>query len=248
MDRSPWYERAVARRTPEPDAARMDRDPWHGLRFIGGGSAGDRSTDPVDGSGASWAASEAVASGAVALGAAAPDADTVVALDAPRSPVLTDVELIGTHLRASGALATGNFTRLSDYLNHVEGFFQLSDVILLTRTGAPTRVVIPELRVRLDEIALVGQRDPDLVSTPDDHYVPKRRQRLLVMTAAHIVSGFAYLHEQASVTAFIDADDPPFIPMRDVRVRWLADRRLAGRYRFALIQRRHITGVATDVG
>ena len=35
--------------------------------------------------------------------------------------------------------------------------------------------------------------------------------------------------------------------MTNVRVRWLADRRLAGRFPFALIQRRKIIGVATEV-
>ncbi len=217
----------------------MDRDAWRTGRWFGAAPAGGdfrRAGDvPVT---VDEPPAEAVPA----------EAGIRLAVEPARLPILADVELVGTHLRASGLLEIGGFTRLSDYLNHVDGFFQLSDVILLTRTGVPTRVVIPELRVRLDEIALVGQREPEIHSTPDDHYVPKRRQRLLVMTAAHIVSGFAYLHEQASVTAFIDADDPPFIPMRDVRVRGLADRRLAGRYRFALVQRRHITGVATDQG
>jgi hypothetical protein len=34
--------------------------------------------------------------------------------------------------------------------------------------------------------------------------------------------------------------------MSNVRVRWLADRRLAARYPFALIQRAQILGVATE--
>ena len=45
---------------------------------------------------------------------------------------------------------------------------------------------------------------------------------------------------------FVDSTDPRFIPMSNVRVRWLADRRLAGRYPFALIQRSQILGVATE--
>jgi hypothetical protein len=47
--------------------------------------------------------------------------------------------------------------------------------------------------------------------------------------------------------AFLDATDPHFIPMTNVRVRWLADRRPAGRFPFVLIQRDHIVGVATGV-
>jgi hypothetical protein len=44
----------------------------------------------------------------------------------------------------------------------------------------------------------------------------------------------------------VDSTDPRFIPMSNVRVRWLADRRLAGRYPFALVQRSQILGVATE--
>jgi hypothetical protein len=46
--------------------------------------------------------------------------------------------------------------------------------------------------------------------------------------------------------AFVDATDPKFIPMTDVRVRWLSDRKLAARYPFALVQRTQIVGVATE--
>jgi hypothetical protein len=46
--------------------------------------------------------------------------------------------------------------------------------------------------------------------------------------------------------SFVDTTDPKFIPMARVRVRWLADRRLAARYPFALVQRNQILGVATE--
>jgi hypothetical protein len=46
--------------------------------------------------------------------------------------------------------------------------------------------------------------------------------------------------------AFVGATDPKFIPMNNVRVRWLSDRRLAARLPFALVQRSQILGVATE--
>jgi hypothetical protein len=168
-------------------------------------------------------------------------------LPAAPEPALTRVELIGTHLRAEGSVDLGSFRRLSDYVNLLSGFFTIHDVTLMSRIGEPTRIAFDDLRVRLDEIGLIAQQSPEPYDPPSDVLVKKDRRRLVVMTPAHLVYGFAYLHPQASMTAFVDATDPPFVPMTNVRLRWLADRRLAGRYPFALVHRSHIIGVATDV-
>lgn len=158
------------------------------------------------------------------------------------------VELVGSHLRAAGSVDLGNFHRVSDYVNFLTGFFTIRDVTLLSRIGEPTRLTFPDLRVRLDEIAIVGQADPEIAPTDDDNALSLRQRRqLVVTTAAHIVYGFAYMHAEASLMAFVDSTEPRFIPLENVRVRWLADRRLAGRYPFALVQRAHIIGVTTDV-
>jgi len=163
-------------------------------------------------------------------------------------PTCVRVELVGSHLRAEGGVDIGHFARLSDYVNFLNGYFTIRDVTLLSRIGEPTRLTFPDLRVRLGEIAIVGQRDPGVrTDDPGDRFIAKARRRLVVTTGAHIVYGYAYLHEQASLTAFVDATDPAFIPMTNVRIRWLADRRLAGRFPFALIQRSHIVAVATEI-
>lgn len=156
------------------------------------------------------------------------------------------LELIGNQLRATGLADIGRFARLTDYVNFLEGFFQLRDVTLLTRTGELTRVSLPNLRVRLDEVTLVGQKDVPADPDPSNRRIDKRARRLVVITPAHVISGATYLHEEASLMAFVDSVDPRFMPMTNVRVRWLADRRLAGRYPFALLQRSHIIGVATE--
>ena len=158
------------------------------------------------------------------------------------------LELIGTHLRASGVADVGRFRRISDYVNLLEGFFRLRDVVLLDRTGAPTRITMPELRVRLDDVAIVGQLvvAPLPPSTEGHVVIAKQSRRLVVMTRAHIIYGYVYIHEHGSLMQFVDSTDPKFIPMSNVRVRWLADRRLAGRYPFALIQRSQILGVAPE--
>ncbi|MBI3751265.1 MAG: hypothetical protein HY263_06365, partial [Chloroflexi bacterium] len=142
------------------------------------------------------------------------------------------LELIGTHLRASGVVDLGRFRRVTDYVNLLDGFFALRDVVLLTRTGEATRITLPELRVRLDEVAIVGQLVAEEMERSSEVgvHLDKVSRRIVVMTAAHIIYGFVHTLEGANLMAFLDSPDPKFMPMARVRVRWLADRRLAARY------------------
>lgn len=159
------------------------------------------------------------------------------------------VELIGAQLRAAGALTAGKGARLSDYVNMLAGFFRLREVTLFDRRGKPTDIAFPELRVRLDDIELVGQSDPrDGSALTDGDRVAKRPRRAIVMTAAHIVYGSVYLLEDASLSDFVDATDPRFMPMTDVRLRSLSDRSQAGRFPFALVQRSRVLAVASGDG
>ena len=230
---------------PRPFAGAPDaNDPW---RDLVPPAAGEGTGDGAPTNGTNGATEGSGSSGTgEGNGHAVADASLLSPLP-DAAPAQTRVELIGTHLRAEGAVELGHFRRLSDYVNLLEGFFTIHDVVLLSRLGEPTRITFPDFRVRLDDIALVGQRIPVVPGPSEDFYIPKQRRRLVITTAAHIVYGYAYIHEQASTIAFLDSTDPHFVPMTNVRVRWLADRRLAGRFGFALIQRPHIIGVATEV-
>jgi hypothetical protein len=155
------------------------------------------------------------------------------------------VELIGVHLRMAGAVDLGSFDRISDLLN-VRSSVDVANAVLLAGPGQETEVVFPELRVSLDDISIVGQRD-DAQAGDERSRIPMRRRHLVVMTRGHMVYGWAHLHPETSLATFIDAGDRRFLPMTDVRIRWLADRSLAARYPFALVQRSHVVGVATEV-
>jgi hypothetical protein len=164
-----------------------------------------------------------------------------------RGGQLVPVELIADRLRAEGTAELGRFRRLTDYVNMLQGYFVLDDVTLLSRRGVATRLAMPKLRVRLDDIAVVGQRDVPEAPAPDpDFLVDKVRQHLVLMTVAHLVSGDVHVHSGGSITHFVDSPDPSFIPMSNVRVRWLDDRRLIGRFDFALVHRAKILGVAVE--
>jgi len=158
------------------------------------------------------------------------------------------LEMIGSQLWVAGTVDLGRFRRVSDWVNLAEGYMILKDVIVLTRTGDATRLAIPELRVLSEDIAIVGQLSDDKTPGAADSsaFVEKTTQRLVVMTRTLMIDGDAFIHGEGSVMAFVDASDPKFIPMVNVRVRWLSDRRLAARFPFALVQRSQIRGVATE--
>jgi hypothetical protein len=159
-----------------------------------------------------------------------------------------ELELIGSQLWVSGQVDLGRFRRVSDYVNLLEGYLLMRDAVILTHEGAATRMAIPEYRVRPDDIAIVGQQsaDPTPAPTAPGVFIEKAPRRLVVLTRAHIIDGSVFIHGDGSVMAFVESSDPKFIPMSDVKVRWLTDRRVAARYPFALVQRSQILGVATE--
>lgn len=158
------------------------------------------------------------------------------------------IELIGTDLWVAGMVDLGRFRRVSDFVNIVQGYLAIKDVVVLTRTGEATRLTLPELRVLPDDIAVVGQLGTDrpAQATGMGVFIEKVAQRLVVLTRSHIIDGDVFIQRDGSIMSFVDATDPKFIPMSDVRVRWVSDRKLAARYPFALLQRSQILGVATE--
>jgi hypothetical protein len=68
----------------------------------------------------------------------------------------------------------------------------------------------------------------------------KEAHGIVVVTPGHTLTGEVHLIPGGDLGSFIESDDPPFIPLTDVRTRSLADRRIIARYNFALLNRRHI--------
>src|SRR5258705_13054780 len=67
------------------------------------------------------------------------------------------VELVGPHLRLSGAIGLGRFRRLSDLVNHHEGLIGLRNATILRRNGTATRVTAPMIWVSPAEVTLIGE-------------------------------------------------------------------------------------------
>jgi hypothetical protein len=164
------------------------------------------------------------------------------------------IELIGSQLLASAEIDVPGTQRLSDYFGLLQGFCRVRDLVVLTHRGRSGRIRLREARIRLDDIAVVGESrhcpctEGSRPETPRAMVIPKEPHRVVVITTDHMIYGVAHLPQNGSLAAFIDAEHPPFVSMTNVRVRWLADRRLAGRYNFALVQRSHIIGIELRPG
>ena len=158
------------------------------------------------------------------------------------------LELIGSSLWVAGMADLGRFHRVSDFVNLIQGYMVLRDVVVLSRGGEASRLAMPELRVLPDDIAIVGQLADDKPqgASESPSFIEKRAHRLVLLTRSHLIDGEVFIQVDGSVMAFVDATDPKFIPMSDVRVRWVNDRKLAARYPFALVQRKQVLGVATE--
>ena len=151
------------------------------------------------------------------------------------------VELAGPHLRVSGRVVLGRWGRLSDMLNNQEGLLEIRDARVLYRNGSPTHVVTPRLWVNLTEVTLIGQMENAAqASARPEFRIMKDKHALIVVTPGHTLTGDVYITSGAELAGFIESNDPPFLPMTDVRTRSLADRRVIARYVFALLNRRHI--------
>ena len=156
------------------------------------------------------------------------------------------VEVIGTHLRIAADVQLGGFRRLSDYVSLQSGSLTLRGVTLLNRRGMATADQLAELTIRQEDLTLIAQRiapPPEVEPISDDVRVDKIRRRVLAVTTGHVVEGTVSLYPGADLIAFLQATDPPFLPLVDVRVRWLADRRLKTSYEFVLLNRSHVVAV-----
>ena len=173
------------------------------------------------------------------------EASTPLPYEQPKPAHSQLVELIGNDLRVGGSVDLGGFGRLSDYVSLQSGSVQLHEAMILNRRGMPTADRLPEMIIRLHDLALIGQRmAPRPAPVLADVRVEKERLRILAITAAHIVEGTVSLYPGAELMAYLQATDPPFLPLLDATLRWLSDRRLKTHFEFALLNRAQMVAVA----
>jgi hypothetical protein len=167
------------------------------------------------------------------------------------------VELVGTNLRLTGAVALGRFGRLSDLINASRGYVRIRDAQLLQRNGDPTNLILAELMVDQDEISFIAQQQAQapepgaaggfVEPTFGDNIEARQAREFVMFTPGHTVTGKVHIFGQTDLAGFVDATDPRFVPVTGVTTRSLADRRIVSHYDFVLINRTQMIAAA-EVG
>jgi hypothetical protein len=185
------------------------------------------------------------------LGAPAPEDSRDVlgrddgGLDGPA----VDVEIFGDGLQISGQIHTGQFDRLTDWINMQTGFVQVRDA--LNVEAGQTAEANPDQRtgtlwVRLDQIVLVAERSPVQQDRPGAPVVQKVRRAVSIVTRGYRFVGGIHVHAHGSMTQYLESPDPHFLAVTDLAVHRLSDDSVIAQFPFATINREQMVTVLDD--
>jgi hypothetical protein len=151
-----------------------------------------------------------------------------------------DVEIFGNGFQISGEIGTGQFERISDWLNMQTGFIQVRNAwhVHLGQTEPPA----PDQRkntlwVRLNQVVLVAQRAVDQGGRLGAPVIQKQQRTVSVVTPGYKIVGKMHIVTYGSMAQFLEMSDPHFLPITDVTVHWLSDPAMVGRFPFGLVNR-----------
>jgi hypothetical protein len=160
-----------------------------------------------------------------------------------------DAEIFGSGFQISGQIHTGQFDRLSDWINMQTGFIQIHDAwhAHLGQIKAPD----PDQRkgtlwVRLNQVVLVAERSPVRQTRPGAPVVQKERRKVSIVTPGYNLLGSIHVHAYGSMGQFLESPDTLFMPITDLTVRWLDDPAMAARFPFAMVNREQLVTVLDE--
>lgn len=159
------------------------------------------------------------------------------------------VEILGTGFHMSGEIHTGQFDRLSDWINMQTGFIHVHNAwhVHLGQMSAPD----PDQRksmlwVRLNQVVLIAETAPIHLVRPGSPMVQKQRRNVSIVTPGYNLSGSIHVVAYGSMSQFLETPDPNFLPITDLNVRWLSDPAMTARFPFAMINREQIVTVLDE--
>lgn len=170
------------------------------------------------------------------------DIGSLIQAGAQGGPSLA-IELISAHARIGGSVSLGAYTRLSDLLNFHDEILTVQDGKVLDASGAATEDEAAELDIRLNHLTMVVDRS-DYVPPPDSEAIEKRPYRLVAVTQGHVMTGTFFIYPDAEPVAYLRAHEPHWVPIAEVDVRSLVDRRIKFSARFAVLNRRAVVASA----
>jgi hypothetical protein len=166
--------------------------------------------------------------------------------EADEEGLAVDVELFGDDFQISGQIRTGQFNRLSDWINMQTGFIQVRHAwhVHLGQTATSDRDQRRgTLWVRLSQVVLVAERSPMQASRPGAVVVQKQKRKVSIVTPGYNLLGSIHVHAYGSMNQYLETPDPHFLPMTDLTVRWLNDAAMVARFPFAMINREQLVTV-----
>jgi hypothetical protein len=156
------------------------------------------------------------------------------------------VEIFGNGFQISGQIRTGQFDRLSDWINMQSGFMQVREA-LLSHLGLPESPN-PEQRrgtlwIRLDQVIMLAERSPMQQNRPGAPVIRKQQLRVSIVTPGYNLQGSIHVHAHGSMAQFLETPDPHFLPITNLNVRWLSNPALVSRFPFALVNRAQVVTI-----
>jgi hypothetical protein len=186
------------------------------------------------------------------LGAPSPQGSDDWLTERPAQPLeglSVDVEIFGSGFQISGQIRTGQFDRMSDWINMQTGFIQVHDAwhahLGQIKTPDPDQRK-GTLWVRLNQVVLLAERAPVQQSRPGAPVVQKERRRVSIVTPGYNLLGSLHVHAYGSMTQFLESPDTLFMPITDLTVRWLDDPAMAARFPFAMVNRQQLITVLDE--
>jgi hypothetical protein len=185
------------------------------------------------------------------LGAPTVSGNDWLARSAEEEPegLAVDVEIFGEGFQISGQIHTGQFDRLSDWINMQSGFIQVRNawhVHLGQRNLPDTEQQRGVLWARLDQIVLVAERAAIQQSRVGAPLVDKQRRKVSIVTPGYSLRGNLYIHTYGSMKQYLENADPRFLPLTELHVRWLSDPSLVARFPFAMVNRAQLVTVLVE--
>jgi hypothetical protein len=160
-----------------------------------------------------------------------------------------DVEIFGDGFQISGQIRTGQFDRLSDWLNMKSGFIAVQEGMHVHQGNAALSGREQKrgtLWVRLDQVVMVAERANIQQARPGAPVVQKQRRKVSIVTPGYILEGSLHVHAFGSMKEYLEPTEPHFLPITEVTVHWLSDPTLVARLPFAVINRREMITILDE--
>jgi hypothetical protein len=157
-------------------------------------------------------------------------------------PATTHVEITGVGLRVRGYMRQTHGGRFSDQVNLAQRSLHLYEASLVDRQGHTHAILSEDLFITRRQIVLISELRTGRVNSDPEQYVQKGVRPIVAVAPAFVITGSLHLVPNASADIYFESDDPHFIPLTGVRVRWRLDDSQVS-YDFALLNRQQISAI-----